>query len=260
MTNSLRRVCRTLALLLFVCAASHVAARAQGQPRAYKIDETNYTRCDLSEVPHVTDLPSPIFVELGHHPDARVAVVVYAPRPGEAMVYALQIKGWVTEVRGVPAERVLAVYGGRAGKRRLEIWLVPAGAEPPPDAPPVTRIGVTLFIRYYYFGGESCPDTRVPALEVFAETLRRLPGWRGTIVLRPHVNRRGAQQGDEDYDYSPLTRRQAARGAVEDRLRLVRQLGIDPARIRAVVGPSDSRAHGELWLIPPAPDAKTGGR
>lgn len=249
MTNSPRRVLRVLAATIFVCASAHVVARAQ---RAYKIDETDYTRCDLSEVPHVTDLPSPVFVELGRHPDAKVAVVVQAPRPGDAMVYALQIKGWLTEVRSVAAERVLAVYGGHAGKRRLEIWLVPAGAEPPPDAPPVTRIGVTLFIHYYYFAGESCPDTRVPALEVFAETLRRLPGWRGTIVLRPHVNRRGAEQGDEDYDYSPLTRRQAARGAAEDRRRLVRQLGIDPARIRAVVGPNDSWAHGELWLIPPA--------
>lgn len=251
MTSPLRKVRRTLALLLFVCA-SHVVTRAQERPRAYKIDETDYTRCDLSEVPPVTDLPSPVYVELGRHPEAKVAVVVQAPRPGDAMVYALQIKSWMTEMREVSAERVLAVYGGHAEKRRLELWLVPAGAEPPHDAPPVTRIGVTLFIRYFYFGGESCPDTRMPALEVFAESLRRLPGWRGTIVLRPHVNRRGAEPGDEDYDYSPLTRRQAARGAAEDRLRLVRQLGIDPARIRAVVGPSDSSAHGELWLIPPA--------
>ncbi|HEV7889354.1 MAG TPA: hypothetical protein VGP08_01885 [Pyrinomonadaceae bacterium] len=249
MTSLFLTVRRTLALALFLCAASHVVARAQ---QAYKIDETDYTRCDLSEVPYVTDLSSPVFVELGRHPDAKVAVVVYAPRPGEAMVYALQIKRWMTEARGVMAERVLAVYGGHAGKRRLELWLIPAGAEPPPDAPPVTRIGVTLFSLYYYFSGESCPDTRLPTLEVFAETLRRLPGWRGTIVLRPHVNRRGARQGDEDYDYSPLTRRRAARGAVEDRRRLFRQLGIDPARIRAVVGPDDSWAHAELWLIPPA--------
>ena len=235
-----------LALLSAACAAA-----ASGQ-RAYKIDETEYTRCDLSEVSHVTDLPSPVFVELDKHPEAKAAIVVYSTRTGDAMVYARWVKRWVTEMREVAPERVLAVYGGYAGKRRLEIWLVPAGAEPPRDAPPVTRVGVTLFERYYYYGGESCPDNRLPALEAFAETLKRLPGWRGSIVLRPHVNRRGAQAGDEDFDFSPLTRRQALRGAAADRLHLINRLGLDPARVRAVVGASDTWAHGELWLVPPA--------
>lgn len=240
------------ALLPLLCAA------ARGQ-QAYKIDGTDYARCDLSEVPHVTDLPSPLFVELGKHPEAKAAVVVYSPLPGDGIVYAHQIKSWLTEARGVAAGRVLAVYGGYAGKRRVEIWLVPAGAEPPRDAPPVTRAGVTLFGHYYYYGGESCPDNHRPALEAFASALKRLPGWRGTIVLRPHVNRRGARGGDEDFDPAPLTRRQAARRAAADRLHLIKRLGLDPARVRAVVGAPDTWAHGELWLIPPTAQA-SGGR
>jgi hypothetical protein len=248
MTKPRTDIRRAVALLL-LCAACAAAARGQ---QAYKIDETDYTRCDLSEVSHVTDLPSPVFVELGKHPEARAAVVVYSTPPGDAMVYARWVKQWLTEMRGVAAERVLAVYGGYAGKRRLEIWLVPAGAEPPRDAPPVTRVGVTLFVRYYYFGGESCPDNHLPALEAFAETLKSLPGWRGRIVLRPHVNRRGAQGGDPDFDFSPLTRRQALRHAAADRLHLINRLGLDPGRVRAVVGAPDTWAHGELWLVPPS--------
>jgi hypothetical protein len=250
MTKPSHNIRPVVALLLL----SVTCAAARGQ-QAYKIDETEYTRCDLAEVPYVTDPPMPIFVELGKHPEARAAVVVYSTRPGDGMIYALRIKRWLTEVRGVVAERVVAVYGGYAGKRRLEIWLVPAGAEPPLSAPPVTRVGVTLFERYSDYMGEACPDNRLPALEAFAEALKRLPGWRGTIVLRPHVNRRGVRTGDEDFDYAPLTRRQALSRAAADRLHLVRQLGLEPARIRAVVGAPDSWAHGELWLIPPAPHA-----
>jgi len=255
MTSSTRRVRRALALLVFVCASAHVGARAR---QAYKIDEVTRARCDLGEVAQVNSPDMPVFVALGADAGARVAVVVYGPQAGDAMTYARQVGTWLTERRGVPAGRLLEVYGGEAAKRRLELWLVPAGAEPPTAAPPAGRVGVTLFDKYDYAGGEVCGPDRSPALEVFAETLKRLPGWRGTIVVRPHVNPRGSKE--EDSWNPPLTRRQALRRAAEDRRRLVRQLGLDPSRIRALVGASDSWAHGELWLIPPAPDAKTGGR
>ena len=255
MTSSLPTVRRTLALLLFVCAASHVAARAQ---QAYKIDEVTRARCDFGEVAQVTYTDMPLFKELQQHADARVAIVVHGPQAGDALTYARQVSAWLTERRGVLADRLLEVYGGPAAKRRLELWLVPAGAEPPTAAPPVSRVGVTLFGKYDYEGGEVCEPDREPALAVFAETLKRLPGWRGTIVVRPHVNPRGSK-GDDSWN-PPLTRRQALRRAAEDRRRLVRQLGLDPARIRALVGPSDSWANGELWLIPPSAAATTGGR
>ena len=255
MTSSLPTARRTFALLLFVCAVAQVAARAQGQPRAYKIDETDYTRCDLSEVPQVTDLPMPIFVELDKHMGAKAAVVVYAPLPGEAMSYARHVSRWLTESRGVTAERLSEVYGGFAEKKRLELWLVPAGAEPPPPAHAFTRGVVALFDEYSYWGGESCYYEREVALEVFAETLKHMPGWRGTVVVRPHLNRRGLKPADEGWDAAPLNRRRALRQAAADRLHLVRQLGLDPSRIRAVVGARDEWSHAELWLIPPAATA-----
>ncbi|HKG11798.1 MAG TPA: hypothetical protein VKB12_00610 [Pyrinomonadaceae bacterium] len=262
MTSSLPTVRRTFALLLLVCASANVPALArqqqQQQRRAYKIDETENTRCAFGEVAQITYTDMPLFSELQKHPDARAAIVVYGPQAGDAMTYARRVSTWLTDSRGVLPGRLLEVYGGPAVKRRLELWLVPAGAEPPPGAPPVSRVGVTFFDRYGYEGGEMCEADREPAIAVFAETLKRLPGWRGTIVVRPHSNPRGSK-GD-DFSNPPLTRRGALRRAAEDRLRLVRQLGLDPARIRALVGPSDSWANGELWLIPPAASAAAGGR
>src|SRR5215207_3690725 len=206
-----------LALLLLSLAC---AAAARGQ-QAYKIDEAGRARCDLGEVPQVTDPGMPVFVQLDKHPNAKAAVVVYG-LPGEAIVYARKVRAWLTESRGVPAERLLDVYGGPAHERRLELWLVPQGAAAPPAAPPAAEGRVTLFDRYSYWPGEYCGPDRPPALLVFAETLAKLPGWRGTIVVRPHVNRRGVRPGVDGWDEAPLTRRQAARRAAEDRLHLVR--------------------------------------
>jgi hypothetical protein len=246
---------RAVALVL-LSAACAAAARAQ---QAHKVDETDYTRCDLSEIPQVTDESVPLFVALGEQPGAKAAVVVYADQPGEAVSYARHVGRWLANARGVGAGRVFEVYGGFAARKRLELWLVPAGAEPPRAAPALARVGVTLFDSFDYWGGESCRYEREVALEVFAETLRRMPGWRGTLVVRPHLNRRGLTPGDERWDGAPLGRRGALRQAAADRLHLVRHLGVDPARIKAVVGARSDRSHAELWLIPPA-EAARGGR
>src|SRR4051812_12903492 len=105
MTKPSPNILRAVALL-FLCVTCGVA---RGQ-RAYKIDEITYTRCDLSEVPQVTDEPMPIFVELGKHPEAKAAVIVYAELPGEALSYARHVGRWLTKSRGVTAERLFEVY------------------------------------------------------------------------------------------------------------------------------------------------------
>ena len=248
---------RPFAPLLLLCLAS-AAPEALAQ-RAYKIDETENTRCDLSEVAQVTDRTAAILAALDARPGARAAVVVHGPLAGDAMSYARQVRRWMSEMRGVAPGRLVEVYGGAAAKKRLELWLVPAGAAPPASAPPVVRRGVTLFDRYVYWGGESCEADRRPALEVFAETLGRLPGWRGTLVVRPHVRRSGAVPADEE-GLPTLTRRGASRLAARDRLHLVGQLGLHPTRIRALVGAPSRWPHAELWLIPPDAGAASLGR
>src|SRR4051812_28512943 len=102
MTNSLRKACRTLTLLLFVCASAQVIACAQ---QAYKIDENTRPRCDLGEMFQIIDSDMPVFVALKEHPRARVAIVVHG-LPGESIVYAREVREWLTEKRGVAPERL----------------------------------------------------------------------------------------------------------------------------------------------------------
>jgi hypothetical protein len=250
--------CRAAALLLLLSLACAGAARGQQQQPAYKVDETDYTRCDLSEMYVVNDLGGGIFKALAERPGAKAAVVVYSPLAGDARRYARGVRRWMSEARGVAPGRLVEVYGGYAAKRRLELWLVPPGAEPPPDAPTAARVGVTLFDDYGFWPGEACPDEREPALEIFAETLKRLPGWRGTVVVHPNVNTRAARAGAVDWDPEAMTRRQALRRAARERLYLIRQLGLAPARIRAVVGSPARYSQAQLWLVPPAAAAPAG--
>jgi hypothetical protein len=249
---------RRLAALLLLSLTCAAAAGAQ-QQRAYKIEETDYTRCDVSEIPQLSQETMPLFVEMGRHPRAKAAVVVYADQPGEALSYARRITSRLSGTHGVTAERLLEVYGGFAEKKRVEIWLVPAGAEPPRQAPGYTPAGVTMFDSYSYWRGDDCSYEREVALEVFAETLKRMPGWRATLVVRPHLNRRGLTRKDEGWDEAQMNLRQARRQAAKDRLHLVRQLGLDPSRIKAVVGARGGEwSRAELWLIPPAAQTPNG--
>ncbi|MBV9925410.1 MAG: hypothetical protein JOZ96_10375 [Acidobacteria bacterium] len=251
-TNHTRRLAALLLLLPLLCPA------ARGQQQAYKLAATENTRCDFTEVWPLNDLGSDILAQIEKRPEAKTAVVVYGLPPGDAIVYARGAKRWLTEMRGVaPPERVLDIYGGPATTKRLELWLVPAGAAPPPSAPPVAGGRVTLFDTYDYWPGEFCGPDRPPSLLVFAEMLAKLPGWRGTIVVRPHVDPRRVPEGTNK-DPSPLTRRQAARRAAGDRLYLTKTLGAGAGRVRAVVGAPATWAHAELWLIPPAATAANG--
>lgn len=250
MTNSLKRLSGTLALAASVCAFAHVAARAQ---QAYKIDETDYTRCDLSEVPQLTDEGMPVFNVLKVHADTRVAVVVYAPQPGDATRYARQVVNWLTFTRGVAVSRLYPLYGGAAGKRRVELWAVPQGAALPPSARTDDFSGLTLFDEYMAFDGESCAPSRPAALALFAETLKRMPGWTGRVVWRPHRNARGVSMYSENWDFDGVTRTRALRRARADRNTLVRDYGLAPSRFTASVGSNDEWTHAELWLVPPGP-------
>src|SRR5687768_13510650 len=91
-----------LPLLLLLCAAA-TEARAQ---RAYKIDETDNTRCDLSEVLQVGAPSAAVFDALARQPGAKAAVVVHAPQPGEALRYARRVRRWLTEGMGVVPDRL----------------------------------------------------------------------------------------------------------------------------------------------------------
>ncbi|HEX8706922.1 MAG TPA: hypothetical protein VF723_01565 [Pyrinomonadaceae bacterium] len=167
--------------LLLLLPALHLIAGEAGAQSAYKIDETAYLRCDLSEVPQVTDSPSPIFVALNANAEARAALIVYG-MPGWSLRYAKSVRRWLSQVRGIAPERLIALYGGPVETPRMELWLVPRGAALPELKSSLDDKQATLFDRYVYWRGDYCGSGRPPSLAEFAEALKRRPGWRGYIV------------------------------------------------------------------------------
>src|SRR3712207_1355673 len=144
---------RTRALLLIVftaLAASHAQAhahaapsasqaesgRASGPPRARKVDEFGRLHgCDGG-----SRLDN-FVVELQNEPGARGYVVARDSRNklrGAAHAWGEYFLRYFVELRGMDAALFTLVDGaGVAGDElKMELWLVPAGAEPPRVKPP----------------------------------------------------------------------------------------------------------------------------
>jgi hypothetical protein len=244
-------------LVMLLCL--HLAAASLGAQEAYKIDEIRNPRCDLSEVPQITDPPpsGAIFAALDENKESKAAIVVYG-RPGSARVYGKDVKRWLSEVRGVDADRLVTLYGGASDELRLELWLIPQGAPPPGVKPDEDYKSATLFDTYAYWDGAYCSGGRRSALAEFAEALTKRPDWRCTIVVRPHRNKRREREGSAGWDPDGyLSRRQALRRAVKDRRYLIKKFGLSAARVEAVVGDNDKWTHAELWLVPPGAESAT---
>lgn len=249
-------------LALFLCLLTGAAAKLYAQEAAaYKVEEVVNPRCDFSEVPQITDPPPSgrIFAVLDKHQSAKAAIIVYGQLPGTTRRYAQDVRRWMIESRGVTAERLVALYGGRSDQLRLELWLVPRGAALPALNPPEDYRSATLFDTYEYWEGESCASSHLPALRTFGEALKQRPGWQGFIVFRRHRNKAGIREGEEAWDMDgKVTYRQALRRAFKDKRFLAAKLGLAPARLKTLIVEDDRWTHAELWLVPPGAQAPQG--
>lgn len=238
-----------VSLILLLCFHS-AAARLSAQ-EAYKVVETTYLRCDLSEVPPLDPAPGGAFATaLRDTPDARGAIVVYGLQ-GEATNYANNVKERLINYSGVPGDRLLTIYGGHDEKMRMQLWVIPKGAAEPKSNFVEDVKNARKFDTYIYWKPE-CGGNRLEALAEFAKALKQRPGWHGYIIVRPHKNKRGASLRDEDWDMDGnVSRQQALSRAAKDKRYLVRKFGIPPAQVNAVVGDNGKWTHAELWLVPP---------
>jgi hypothetical protein len=239
----------TLSAALAACL--HFSAAGLSAQQAYQVDEAVNPRCDLSEVPEITDPPRPLFKALAENGEATATIIVYG-LPGEARRYAERVKRWLSDSRGIDPKRLAAVYGGSSGVMKLELWITPPGAILPQLYKAEGRTKAALFDRYGYLDGELCESGRPAALAGFAEALKERPAWRGYIVVRPHRNKRGLKRQDDDWDDDGnVTPREAQRRAAQDKRLLVRKFGLAPTRLKALAGGEDAWTHAELWLVPP---------
>ncbi len=230
----------------------HLAAACLHAQEAYKVNELENPRCDLSEVPPLDPPPGGKFATaMRDTPEARGAIVVFGMQ-GNAASYAQDVKERLINFAGISAERLVASYGGNSDNLRLELWIIPKGAAEPKSNFIEDGKSARQFDRYVYWDGEYCGGGRLLALAEFAGKLKELTDWQGYIVIRPHRNKRGVSLGDEGWDSDGyLSRRQARRRIAKDKSYLVRKFGLSPTRLKAVVGDNDDWTHAELWLVPP---------
>lgn len=231
-------------LILLLCL--HFTTTKLNAQQAYKIDEINNPRCDLSEVPPIDPPPYGKFATtLRDNPEFRGAIVVYGLQ-GKALRYAKDVRERFNNVAGIAKERLAPIYGGYVEGLRMELWVIPKGAAEPKFNSVEDAKSARKFDTYIYLNDE-CNGGRSSALTEFAEALKKQLGWQGYIIIHPHTNRRINTDDPTGF----ISRQQALRRVVKDKTYLIRKYGIDSTRLKAVVGDNDKWTYAELWLVPP---------
>lgn len=190
-----------------------------------------------------------LFAEkLSKQPKLRGYIVAYNGPRMERGSYLRRIYGvgrYLTEARGIEANRVVVVDGGHKEKFTTELWLVPEGANPPTPAVSISQPMANTSVAYKF--DEECLDCS-PAvnlylygldegLKFYAEALRKSPDSRGLIIVRPDRN---------------ISVRKALKEARRAKSLLVENHGIDAHRIiiKSGRGRNDGTAVAEMWIVP----------
>jgi hypothetical protein len=232
--------------ILALCAAYAPARQAQGGG-ARLID--SFGEINTSDLKARLDN---FAIELQNDPNSRGVVAAYGAQhrfPGWPLRRARNALRYLVEMRGIDASRVSLVNGGPRDETTIELWHLPAGAEPP-----VKPFDISLllagertplpFDRFVVMErgdpllgeeGDPYPDD-AGLYEYFAEVLRRDPGLRGYVI--GYAARRGSRAAD---------RRIASRA----KLTIVKSYAVDVSRLVAVGGGRREYKMIELWLVPP---------
>ena len=236
--------------LLVVCAAllcNSLTLAQTSNATARKFDEFG----DIQASDLIARLDN-LAVMVSSEPGSKAFLIVYRTRrdlPGISNRYAHRMKSYLTESRGLPAERIVIVDGGVAPCLWQELWVVPPGSTPKPreDAydnsyePSVYKLDE----HYYEIGNDpgetsywpSAPANLTGYLEAFGETLlkdRKLVGY--LIAFR-----------DAARDNRQTTQRMLR----TERNFLIRKFRIDPRRLKTVDGGYRSSRTMELWIAQP---------
>jgi hypothetical protein len=98
-------------------------------------------------------------IQLQNAPGAGGTIIVYGTCAGEAQQRGDRAKDYLVNTRGIEAGRITVVDGGCSSELKVQLWIVPSGA----DAPQVDTTGVI----------SPCPECKKPYKG------RRRPGRRG---------------------------------------------------------------------------------
>jgi hypothetical protein len=246
MLNQPHRIFLITLLLIGLAETSH--PQEPGNQSSRKVDSYNdQIRSSEAEQWHLEDFRELLLKE----PNAKAYIIAYGGRedpPGKARRFAFRAKNWLVNWRGITAQRIVPLDGGRREDFVVELWLVPSGAIPPKPTPTVELtddLGDNVLfdhfdIDYDNFGVRT-EDLPI-RLEGFAEALKKEPGSRGCVIAY-------AQSGDDrdgTFWDSPGT---ALKTAKEHKNYLVKH-GIGASRLSAVDGGYSERVV-ELWIVRP---------
>jgi hypothetical protein len=135
-------------LLMVVCVIAANAQAGTATPEARKFDEFGDVGCE-DEKARLDNFAN----ELQNNPDVQGYIVFYGgkrhlsptahnsrpalPRRGEAEARAGRLRPYMSDTRGVDANRIVVINGGYRDRWAAELWVVPKGANPPAPTPTV---------------------------------------------------------------------------------------------------------------------------
>lgn len=137
--------------------------------------------------------------QLLNQPTAQGYIIAYAGRHdllGVGNRYALRLKNYILfNPRGIQADRIVAIDGGRRENTTVEVWIVPQGSVPPSPKPTITlepdKANVArLFDEYTYYrltdedfeAWDGRYEDEPARLDSFAAALKNGPTSRAYIV------------------------------------------------------------------------------
>lgn len=234
---------RRLVAALCAALALACAARAQGEPRAVKVDEyvNQFTSCNAGA--HLDNFA----IELDNSPEAKALIRIYGPggQDGKFAERAVNAtKGYLVDTRGIEGSRVEAVYAGpyeRTQELLTELWFVPRGAAPPPRTK--YRPDLAFEGKYYERGlwdgpvsgeFEGWGSSTEVALVGLSEMMRRRKDALAYLV---------AYHGEES---APGAWRRVAEQQVEE----LRGHGVPADRVKVIFAGYAREERLQFWVLP----------
>jgi hypothetical protein len=239
------------ALTVAVLALSQAARAQSGAPRLSPTPTQSFSADIL-----ITDWKARLdylAVELQNRPDSHGYIVAYSEKYrffGWPLRRGNPVLNYLTQTRGIDANRVSVLSGGFRDKAEYEFWVIGPGEELPVKPLDFSLAfagekSPIMFDRYYLYsswedwgedGNLDVYSKDHDRAEYFVKFLQADPALRGLIIV--YATRRDRRGTD---------RRLAAR---EKRL-IMSNHPVEPDRLIAIAGGLRPHKTVELWLIPP---------
>jgi hypothetical protein len=228
---------RSLAIRIAVAVIAFVVS-AQAQAR--KLETIPFTNADGEEA--YLDL---LAKALGDNPSSRGVLIGYRRSdlsPGDFLRKVYGYQNYLINMRGIDSDRIHIVEGDVKPITFTEMWVVPAGAQPP-VADSQLKLVLTLPLKFDEMLPD-CPSEFSLDLEELADYLRF---YGRALLANPNASAKLVA-----YPGRKSTVRSVGRIAAKARRQLIANYGIDAQRIATITHSRRRRdcSQIELWLTP----------